>query len=644
MWQRILFFMLTALVSISAAALTHAAPIALGQAAPAFTLNDTQEKMHDLSAMKAHPMIILYFFDANSESSQEGLISLDNLAQKFADTNLTVWGITESARQAAEQFVQRINPSFPVLLDSAGVSELYQARQILPTIAIVGNGLEIIDYFQGGGKTTEIMLVRLAERTLQWKQTLMTLAISDAVIQKNPENLKAKTVKGYAHIKAGNLAKAEEIFQSVADTQGEGEILGKEGLSAVYAQKGESEKALEMAEAVVEKAPERSYAHVVKANILYSRNQKADAEVEYQKAIEKKAGETYQKAAALNQFGRFYASVGKLDQARELYDQAVAVSPYYVEATSNKGMTYEKQGKWGEALSSYRQALSLDQTDSFATVLAQKAEQMLALQKDATKRRKIDALVKDLAERFRKQGQSPSKHEDTWTSRPMILTFLDLREQGGLSERDGLSTVLATQLAEQLNNSGRLKVVERVVLDRLLAELNLGSSELADPDTALKLGRVLAASVIGTGTLLHLPAGSLLSMRLIDTETSAIPKVINQEIEVGPALAKEVHHLTRIILETVINEYPLKGYLARVLDDRVMINLGKNQGVVLGTQFDVIETQEPILYKGKALQSEPRCVGKIEIVGVEPDLSYARILNQDRALKQDDKVVEKSAI
>jgi tetratricopeptide (TPR) repeat protein len=637
-----LFFM--ALVLVLAGNDFATGQIVSGQAAPDFSLKDTQGKPHDLGAMSAHPMIVLYFFDAESRSSQEGLLSLDNLAKRFADTNLTVWGITTSTRKTAEEFIDRVQPTFPVLLDATIVSDLYDAKRILPTVAVVGNGLKIIDYFQGGGKTTEIMLVRLAERTLQWKQNLIALAISDAVIKKNPKNLKAKTVKGYAEMKAGNLAEAEEIFQAVSRNDGQGEVLGKEGLSVVYAQKGETDKAFKLAEEVEKKAPERSYPHVVKANILYSRNKKAQAEAEYRMAVEKKEGETYQKATALNQFGRFYASIGKLDQARELYDQAVAVSPYYVEATSNKGMTYEKEGNWGEALASYRQALSLDETDNIATVLAQKAQQMLDIQKDTGKRKEIDALVKDLAERFRKQKQNISKSEDTWTSRPMVLTFLDLQEQGGLSERDGLSTVLSTQLAAQLNNSGRLKVVERVVLDRLLEELNLGSSELADPETALKLGRVLAAKVIGTGSLLQLPAGSLLSMRLIDTETSAIPKVITRELGMGPTLVKEVHHLTRIILKAIIQTYPLQGFLARVSDDQVMINLGKNQGVVLGTQFEVIEEQAPVEYKGKKLQSAPKSVAKIEIVSVEPDLSFARILNKVRALKQDDKVVEKSAI
>jgi hypothetical protein len=51
--------------------------------------------------------------------------------------------------------------------------------------------------------------------------------------------------------------------------------------------------------------------------------------------------------------------------------------------------------------------------------------------------------------------------------------------------------------------------------------------------------------------------------------------------------------------------------------------------------------QAPIEYKGKMLQGSPKAIGQIEIVSAEPDLSYAKIIKKDRALKQDDQIVEK---
>ena len=267
---------------------------------------------------------------------------------------------------------------------------------------------------------------------------------------------------------------------------------------------------------------------------------------------------------------------------------------------------------------------------------------MIALQNDAKNRERVDKLVEELSKRYRSQKKIfTATTDDTWTSRPMVLTFVDFQETGALSERDGISVVLTTQLADELNASGRVQVVERVVIERLLEELNLGSSELADPETALRLGRVLAAQVIGTGSLLYMTDGTMLSLRLIDTETTAIPKVINREISTDASLKKDLHQLNREILTTIMTAYPLQAYVVNVNGDNVMINLGTNQGVVTGSRFAVIEEQPPIEYKGKKLQQAPKRIAGLEVISVEPDLSYCRITEQERPIKPDDKAVEK---
>ena len=617
------------------------AQLTSGQIAPVFSLKDFKGNAYDLSRMKDHPMIILYFFDVESRPSQQGLLNIDQLSKQYKDANLMVWGVTRSSADKVNKFITTVQPSFPVLMDTSGVSDLYHARLILPTICILGPDLKLLDYFQGGGKTTEVMLLRLAERELQRNQIILAKTISQNIENKNPQNLKAKTIKGYAALKEGNLSEAEKTFSDLSKIKGKGEVLGKEGLAAVYAQKGQAEKTFALAKEVEQKAPDRAYVHVLKGDILYGQGKKKEAEAEYRKAVQKKSAEPYQKAVAYNQYGRFHASLGKYQRARELYDQAIDIDPYYIEATSNKGITYEKQGKWDKALEAYRQALILDKKDTFAAVLADKAQEMLDLQKNVAQKKRMDNLVKELAARYRSQKKLWHRTEDTWTSRPMILSFVDFQEKGGLAQRDGFSTVITTRLAQQLNASGRLQVVERVLMERLLEELNLGSSDLADSETALKLGKVLAAKIIGTGSLYYLPNGTLLSLRLIDTETSSIPKVVTKQLNSGASLKTELNRLNREILKTIILKYPLQGYVVQTTKDQTMINLGSKQGVVLGTKFEVLEEQKPVKYKGKLLHSSPKAFAQIEIVRVEPDLCYARILQQEKPLKSDDKVREK---
>ncbi len=608
--------------------------------AQVFSLEDINGGKYDLSGMKQQRMIILYFFDVESGPSQEGLLNLNQLAKKYKDADLTVWAVTLSPREKVADFVRKTGVGFPVLLDDSDVSRRYNARLILPTVYVIGPGLDILDHFQGGGKTTEMMLVRVAERELQQKNTVFAKAISEEVIKKNPRNVEARAVRGYAALKEDNLDEAEKVFSSLSRGV-DGEIPGKEGLAAVYAKKQETEKALRLIKEVEQKAPDRSFPHVIKGDILYARNKKKEAEAEYKRAVKKKTAAPYQDAIRYNQLGRMYANSGDYLKARKLYDRAITIDPYYIEGTTNKGLTYAKEGKWDKALESYRKALAINKKDTFAAALAKKAMEMLSLQKDVERKKRIDKLISDLAERYRSRKKTMVKSEDEWTSPPMVISFVDFREKGGLAERDGFSTVLMTQLTDSLNASGRVKVVERVVIERLLEELNLGSSDLADPETALRLGRILAARLIGTGSIFYLPRTTLLNLRLIDTETSAIPQVTTMRIDTGVSLGKELLRLNRDILKTVILKYPLRGYIVKSAGDRFIINLGSGQGVVPGTKFNVLEEQEPVKYKGRILRIAPKPVALLEVVSVEPDLCFVRVLNSERPVRADDKVQEK---
>jgi tetratricopeptide (TPR) repeat protein/peroxiredoxin len=614
----------------------------VGGVAPDFSLQDIYGRNHKLSSMQDHSLIVLYFFNTSSPSSQDGLLILNKLIGKYGNTDLIIWGVANSPKSEVSDFIVKHHAGFPVMIDTSGVSETYQAQLILPTVVIVGPKLKIIDFFQGGGETTEKMLTSLAERELQRDAPLIAEAITQDVQQKNPANTKAKTIYGYAALKSGKTDKAEEVFTQMSADTGKTGIIGDEGLAAVYAQQGKTDQALNAAAKVEKKAPERSFVHKVKGDILYSQNKPEEALAEYQNATEKPEGEVYQKTEAHNKLGRLYASVGNYKQARVEFDQTVAIDPYNVVAMSNKGISYQKEGDWDKALAMFQQANGIKQNDVYAAALAQKAQSMIDLQKNIAEKTRIDTLVKELAERFRKQDKPLSLTEkDTWTSRPMIISFIDFQDKGGLSERDGLSMVLTTQLGSLLNDSGRVQVVERVVIDRLLEELNLGSSELADPETALKLGKVLAAKLVSTGSLLHLPDSTLLSMRMIDTETTAIPKVMTKKLAPGSAdLDSEIHALNRDILKTIIEKYPLHGYIIQSSGDQATINLGSRQGVVTGTKFDVIEEGKPIEYKGKTLRGLPKTFGKIEVVTVEPDMCSVRILQKDRVLVQDDKIQE----
>jgi tetratricopeptide (TPR) repeat protein len=614
--------------------------LAPGRTAPAFTLSDLDARQHTLSEIRGRQMTVLFFFDAGSSASQEGLLMLDRLLGQYGDKQLAVWGITRSSKEDTRQFAQKFKLKFPVLLDSGDIGKQYGAGVILPVVCTIGPGLEVLDYFQGGGKTAEVMLVRLAERQIHRNQPQLARAIAASVAEKNPASVEAKAVQGYAALAEGRTDEAKQVFDKIAAGPEQHALVGQEGQAAVLARQGKTDQALALVDSVTRKAPRRSTAHKIKGDLLIGKGDRRLAEQAYQKAVQEPDAPLFVKAEAYNQLGRLSSQDGNYKEARTLFDQAVILDPYYLEPTSNKGVTFEKEGMWSKALAEYRQVLTLNQADTMATVLARKAEQMLALQQDGAEKQRIDKLVAGLVERYKSQMNRPAGVEtDEWTSRPLIMTFVDIQE-GGMSSRDGMSIVLATRLGELLSSSGRVQVVERVVLERLLSELNLGSSELADPQTALKLGRVLAAKLIGTGNVLFLSDSTLLNLRLIDTETSAIAKTIQHRIGANPDLEREIFDVNRAVLKTVVEQYPLQGYVVQAEGSEVMINLGRNQGVTPGTAFEVIQPGESVTYKGRVLKGASKTVARLEVLRVEPDLCYAKIVNSQKAPARDDQVRE----
>jgi len=460
------------------------------------------------------------------------------------------------------------------------------------------------------------------------------------VVKKNPKNVRAKTVQGYAELKEGNLDKAEKTFYNLSRKKGEAEVLGKEGLSTVYAKKGQTEKALKVAREVEKKAADRAHVHVVKGNLLYRQNKVKEAEGEYKKAIRKKRSEPYHSAVAYNQLGRIHAGRGNYKKSRELYDQAVAIDPYYIEATSNKGLTYEREGNWEKALETYRKAQAVDPNDPFAAVLADNARKRLLIEKDLEKKRMLEDKVKELVARYNDGVREDVSGEDSWTSRAVILSFFDFMETGGLAERDGFVAVMSARLSSQLEASGRVQVVDSILVERLIKALGLDQKDLADKETTLKLARALGATILVKGSVYYLPGGPLLKINIMDSDRSEKSNVITRQFSSEIMVKKDLHWLNREILTNIILHYPLQAYVVEVSGHQVLVNLGSREGVVTGTIFNIIEESAPVVYKGKSFQPDPSVIAQVHVVKIEPEFSYGHIKNQRRPIKPDEKLIE----
>ena len=99
------------------------------------------------------------------------------------------------------------------------------------------------------------------------------------------------------------------------------------------------------------------------------------------------------------------------------------------------------------------------------------------------------------------------------------MSILPFEHKGEIS-----TAALAFQdnLILALMAQNRFNVVERDRLDAILAEQKLSRTQLIDPGTAVKLGRLAAAQAVMAGSIIQTSTGIEIVGRLIDTETSQI--------------------------------------------------------------------------------------------------------------------------
>lgn len=208
--------------------------------------------------------------------------------------------------------------------------------------------------------------------------------------------------------------------------------------------------------------------------------------------------------------------------------------------------------------------------------------------RDKEKDKEIDALVAGLARKFKENKAIVDKPTDEWTSRPISLAFIDVKASG-LTEAEKSQIINA--INAELLSSSRVKAVDRAVLDKLLKELKLGSSELADKETALKLGKLLSAKLIVSGNITKEKNEWLIGLNVVETETSIIRDAISYGAKDKPLLSagKEVG---KDLLAKIIDAYPIQAEITEARDGQAILNVGTREGVKKDMLFDILSPKE----------------------------------------------------
>lgn len=106
---------------------------------------------------------------------------------------------------------------------------------------------------------------------------------------------------------------------------------------------------------------------------------------------------------------------------------------------------------------------------------------------------------------------------------------------------DGETSQFGKYLSEQLLNEiyglGKLDIVDRALIDKVMGELKLGMSGMLDQESVQEAGKLLGASLVGTGTYADLGKKISVNARLIRTETGTVEGAAGVKIKVDDEVA-----------------------------------------------------------------------------------------------------------
>lgn len=118
-------------------------------------------------------------------------------------------------------------------------------------------------------------------------------------------------------------------------------------------------------------------------------------------------------------------------------------------------------------------------------------------------------------------------------SRIAVIEFSNL--QGQITE---LGRYLAEELITRLYRTRQFDVIERQMLNKVLAEHQLGMSGIIDASSAKELGKILGVDAIATGTVTDLADRIKIHARLISTETGSVFSVASVAVNKDETVRK----------------------------------------------------------------------------------------------------------
>jgi len=217
-------------------------------------------------------------------------------------------------------------------------------------------------------------------------------------------------------------------------------------------------------------------------------------------------------AEALRDLGAIYLQVRQFGPANEYLEQAFALNPNDPKTLFNLGLANETVSKRDTALRLYEKFVDVPRSSPYRRMMEGRYEWL--------SRRILRDQVEKIA------SQEPVGGTDT---SPQVVAVFPFSYQGTDDRYTPLARGLAEMVSVDLANIEEIRVVERIRLQVLLDELELSQSDYVDPSTAPRVGQLLGAGRLVSGSYNVIGKENLrMDGAFLELETSSIEAVNSQ--------------------------------------------------------------------------------------------------------------------
>lgn len=295
-------------------------------------------------------------------------------------------------------------------------------------------------------------------------------------------------------------------------------------------------------------------------------------------SLEERVESNPEDLTAAARLGAAYHAQGRLDEAERLLQRVLEAEPEHANAVFFLGLVYEDQERPGEAVDLYQRYLEM----GAAGGMEERIQNRIRL----LRRQELRMAVREALAR-------ESELADT-EPEPRTVAVFPFRFAGGDESLRPLRRALAEMLTTDLSQTDRLSVLERVRVQVLVDEMNLGESGLVEPATATRSGRLLGAGRIVQGQLEGTPdqirmEAAVVSVSRGDREMSPVAQedAVDRLFDMEKELAFQIYESLGVTLTPAERQR-----VSERMTENIQALLAYGRGLEASDQGRYLEAQE----------------------------------------------------